>query len=74
MACQEWPSRGNKLQLFNTRTHQIFPDLVFWSSKEKNKADLISSFFDFGKGVKESANVSVAELVGLHDGSVDSHI
>ena len=70
MAFQESPSRENKLQLFNTRTHQIFPGLVFWSSKEKKRRIFISSLFDIGKAVKESANVSVAELVGLRDGTV----
>lgn len=46
------------------------PDWCFGLLKKKTRRTFISSLFDIGKAVKESATVNVAELVGLHDGTV----
>ena len=46
------------------------PDWCFGRLKKKTRRTFISSLFDIGKAVKESATVNLAELVGLHDGTV----
>ena len=46
------------------------PDWCVGLLQKKTRQTFISSLFDIGKAVKESATVNVAELVGLHDGTV----
>ena len=38
--------------------------------QQRTRRTFISSLFDIGTCVEESASVNVAELVGLHDGTV----
>ena len=46
------------------------PDWCFGLLKQRTRRTFISSLFDIGTCVEESASVNVAELVGLHDGTV----
>ena len=46
------------------------PDWCFRLLKQRTRQTFISSLFDRGTCVEESASVNVAELVGLHDGTV----
>ena len=46
------------------------PDWCFGLLKQKTRKTFISSLFDIARSVEESANVNVAELVGLHNGTV----
>ena len=46
------------------------PDWCFALLKPRTRRTFISSLFDIGTCVEESASVNVAELEGLHDGTV----
>lgn len=46
------------------------PDWCFGLVKQKRRRTFISSLFDIARTVEDSATVNVAELVGLHNGSV----
>ena len=46
------------------------PDWCFGLLKQRTRRTFISSLFDIGTCVEESASVNVAELEGLHDGTV----
>ena len=46
------------------------PDWCFGLVKQKTRRTFISSLFDIARAVEESAIVNVAELVGLHNGTV----
>ena len=46
------------------------PDWCFGLVKQKTRRTFISSLFDIARAVNESATVNVAELVGLHNGTV----
>ena len=46
------------------------PDWCFGLLKQKTRKTFISSLFDIARSVEESASVNVAELVGLHNGTV----
>ena len=46
------------------------PDWCFGSLKQRTRRIFISSLFDIARSVEESATVNVAELVGLHNGTV----
>ena len=46
------------------------PDWCFGLVKQKTRRTFISSLFDIARTVEYSATVNVAELVGLHNGSV----
>ena len=46
------------------------PDWCFGLVKQKTRCTFISSLFDIARTVEDSATVNVAELVGLHNGSV----
>lgn len=51
--------------------HKKFsPDWCFGLLKQKTRRTFVSSLFDIATAVKESATVNVAELVGLHNGTV----
>ena len=46
------------------------PGWCFGLLKQKTRKTFISSLFDIARSVEESATVNVAELVGLHNGTV----
>ena len=46
------------------------PDWCFGLVKQKTRRTFISSLFDIARAVEESASVIVAELAGLHNGTV----
>ena len=46
------------------------PDWCFGLVKQKTRRTFISSLFDIARAVEESASVSVAEFVGVHNGTV----
>ena len=46
------------------------PDWCFGLLKQRTRQTFISSLFDIATAVEESASVNVAELVGLHNGTV----
>ena len=46
------------------------PDWCFGLLKQRTRRTFISSLFDIATSVEESASVNVAELVGLHNGTV----
>lgn len=46
------------------------PDWCFGLLKQRTRRTFISSLFDIATAVEESASVNVAELVGLHNGTV----
>ena len=46
------------------------PDWCFGLVKQKTRRTFISSLFDIGRTVEDSAAVNVTELVGLHNGTV----
>ena len=46
------------------------PDWCFGLLKQKTRRTFISSLFDIARSVEESATINVAELVGLHNGTV----
>lgn len=46
------------------------PDWCFELLKQKTRKTFLSSLFDIARSVEESASVNVAELVGLHNGTV----
>ena len=46
------------------------PDWCFGLLKKSTQRTFISSLYDIAQAVQESSNVNVAELVGLHDGSL----
>ena len=46
------------------------PDWCFGLLKQKTRKTFISSLFDIARSVEESASGNVAELVGLHSGTV----
>ena len=46
------------------------PNWCFGLLKQKTQKTFISSLFDIARSVEESASVNVAELVGLHNGTV----
>ena len=49
------------------------PDWCFGLVKQKTRRTFISSLFDIARAVEESASVNVAELPGLHNGTVCIH-
>ena len=52
------------------RHTKFAPDWCFGLVKQKAQCTFISSLFDIAQAVEESASVNVAELAGLHNGTV----